>query len=197
MFLSVPPALDEQSLIERLRRRDPQAFETIVRAHGGRLLQVARRFVGDEEGRDAVQETFLNAFRAIDSFDHQSQLSTWLHRIVVNACLMRLRKRSAQVEQSLEPLLPTYIEDGHRADIGPAWPDTPEELLRRSEIRAVVRRAIERLPDSYRVVILLRDIEELSGQETADLMGLTTTAVKVRLHRARQALRELIDRELR
>lgn len=188
-----PAASDDQQLIAGLRRRDARAFEELVRRHLPRLLLVARRFVGDEEARDAAQETFLAAFKAIDSFDGQAKISTWLHRIVVNACLMRLRKRSAQVEQSIEPLLPTFLEDGHRASVGPAWPETPEELFGREETCRRVREAIARLPESYRTVILLRDFEGLDGQETAEILGISTTAVKVRLHRARQALREILD----
>lgn len=194
---AAPPPGEDGALIAGLRRRDGRAYEELVRRHLPRLLAVARRFVGEEEARDVAQETFLSAFKAIDGFDGQALLSTWLHRIAVNACLMRLRRRSAQVEQSIEPLLPAFLEDGHRADAGPAWPETPEELLGREETRRQVRAAVALLPESYRTVILLRDFEELDGQETAGLLGITTNSMKVRLHRARQALRELLDRRFR
>lgn len=189
--------IDERQLIALLKRGDEAAYERLVRTHGGRMLQVARRYVGEEEARDSVQEAFLSAFKAIDRFDGNAQLSTWLHRIVVNACLMKLRRKSAQVEQSIEPFLPTFIEDGHRATAGPAWPENPEEVLGRNEVRSLVRGGIDRLPTNYRNVLLLRDIEGLSGAEAAEMLGITANAVKVRLHRARLALRELLDGEIR
>lgn len=191
------PDGQERALIQGLKEQREEAYETLIRQHGGRLLQVARRFVGEEEARDAVQESFLAAFKAISRFDAKARLSTWLHRIVVNSCLMRLRKKGRDLEQSIEPLLPTFLEDGHRAQVGAQWPPNPLEDLERHEKQRLVRRSIDRLPTSYRMVILLRDIEGLSGKETGDLLGITTNAVKVRLHRARQALREILDRQLR
>ena len=192
---SEPP--DEATLVAGLRRGDGEAFELLVRSYGGRLLHVARRFLKEEEdARDALQEVFLSAFKSIDRFDGKARISTWLHRIVVNAALMRLRKASTRKEESLEPLLPSFLEDGHRADPGGEWPENPEEVVGRAQVREVVRQAIDALPLNYRTVVLLRDIEELSGAETGKLLGLTPNAVKVRLHRARQALREILDRRL-
>ena len=191
--------IDESGLVAGLRRGDPDAYEQLVRRYGGRLLQVARRYLDEEDARDALQEALVSAWKSIDRFDGHSKVSTWLHRIVVNASLMRLRKKSSKLEkatESLEPLLPRFLEDGHLTSPGTAWQETPEQLLQRDEVRQLVRRAIDSLPEGYRTVILLRDIEGLSGQETAEAMGLTTTAVKVRLHRARLALREALDEHL-
>lgn len=187
---------DEATLLAGLRAGRDDAYETLVRAYGGRLLQVARRFLGEADAYDAVQEAFLAAFKAMDGFDGNSRISTWLHRIVVNASLMRLRKKSYKLEQSIEPLLPSFLEDGHRAGVGTPWQPNPEEHLEQNELRRRVRGAIDRLPHNYRTVILLRDIEGLSGVETAELLDITANAVKVRLHRARQALRELLDETL-
>lgn len=192
----VPDLPEEAELVAGLRRGDDDAFELLVRAYGGRLLQVARRFLREEDARDALQEAFLSAFKSIDRFDGKAKISTWLHRIVVNAALMRLRKKSSKMEESLEPLLPTFLEDGHRAHPRGAWPESPEEVVGRDELRAGVRQAIDQLPVQYRSVVLLRDIEELSGDETGKLLGLTTGAVKVRLHRARRALREILDSQM-
>lgn len=189
--------IDEAELVEGLRRGDDAAFELLVRTYGGRLLQVARRFLREEDARDALQEAFISAYKAIDRFDGKARISTWLHRIVVNAALMRLRKKSSKVEESLEPLLPKFLEDGHRADPGAPWPENPEEVAGREQTREMVRQAIDRLPEKYRNVLLLRDIEELSGAETGELLGLTPNAVKVRLHRARRALREILDPQIR
>jgi len=187
---------DEGLLLSGLRAGEDRAYETLVRAYGGRLFQVARRFLGEADAGDAVQEAFLAAFKAIDRFDGKSRVSTWLHRIVVNTSLMRLRKKSHQVEQSLEPLLPTFLEDGHRANVGPAWEPTPEEHFEQQEIRELVRKAIDLLPVNYRSVLLLRDIEGLSGAEAGEMLGISTNAVKVRLHRARLALRQVLDPQM-
>ncbi len=174
------------------------AFEDVVRRYGGRMLQTARRLLANEEdARDAVQDAFLSAFRSLDQFQGNARLSTWLHRIAVNAALMKLRTRRRHAEQSIESLLPTFLEDGHHAIPPAPWPETVDEAASRSEMRTLVRDSIDRLPDAYRTVLLLRDIEELDTQETADLLEITANAVKVRLHRARIALRELLDRGLR
>lgn len=188
----------EESLLGALRRGEEKAFEGLVRSFGPRLLSVARRFLRDEEdARDAVQEGFLSAYRSIGSFQGGSQISTWLHRIVVNACLMRLRTRQRRPEESIEELLPRFAEDGHQVDPTPEWEGSAEELLARRETREMVREAIDRLPESYRSVLLLRDIEEFSTEEAARLVGVTENAVKIRLHRARQALRTLLEPQFR
>ena len=188
----------ERKLVSLLRSGDEAAFERLVRDHGGRLLSVARRFLRDEEeARDAVQECFLSAYRALDRFDQGSRLSTWLHRIVVNACLMRLRTRRRKPEASIEELLPQFQADGHQVHQTPEWEGSAETLLSRKETRSIVREAIDRLPDSYRAVLLLRDIEELSTEEAAQSLGVTANAVKIRLHRARQALRGLLEPHFR
>ena len=188
--------VDETALIARLRAGDPDAFDQVVRTFGGRLLAVARRFVRTEEdAQDVVQSAYLNAFRSIDRFEGSSQLSTWLHRIVVNTALMKLRSRRRRPEESIEDLLPAFQEDGHHVEQFSDWNIPADELLERREAQAAVRACIGRLPDNYRSVLLLRDIEELSTQEVAATLGMTPTAVKVRLHRARQALSTLLRRE--
>ena len=162
------------------------------------MLAVARRMLrNDEEARDALQEAFLLAFRGLPRFEGQSRLSTWLHRIVVNAALMRLRRRRAHPEESIEPLLPTFLEDGHSTSSYTDWPEGADRLLERAEVRARVRASIDRLPATFRTVLLLRDIEELDTGEVAEALGISANAVKIRLHRARQALRELLDPHLR
>lgn len=185
---SADPA--EVDLVLRLKAGDEDAYASVVRTVGGRLLAVARRFLHDEDlARDAVQDAFLSAFRAIHAFDGDALLATWLHRIVVNAALMKLRTRRRKPEQSIEPLLPAFAEDGHHASRPVvAWTASAEESLLRGETRAQVRAAIAGLPDSYRTVLLLRDIEERSTREAADLLGISENALKLRLHRARQAL---------
>ena len=192
------PDADEQALLERLRAGENAAFEELIRAHGGRLLTVARRFLPvEEDAHDAVQEAFASAFRSIGGFEGNARLSTWLHRIVVNAALMKLRTRRRKPEQSIEELLPGFLENGHLERPASPWRKSALEGLERDELRVLIHEKIQALPESYRNVLLLRDIEELDTQETAELMGISRGAVKTRLHRARLALRELLEPHLR
>ncbi len=194
----LPEDPQETALLTGLRAGDGHAYERLVRTYGGRFLAVARRFLPNEEdARDALQDAFLSAFRAIGSFQEGARISTWLHRIVINAALMKLRTRRRRPEESIEDLLPTFLADGHRENPGPAWRETSETTLQRQEVRVLVHECISRLPDAYRTVLLLRDIEELDTEETAQLLDITPNAVKIRLHRARQALRTLLDPHFR
>jgi RNA polymerase sigma-70 factor, ECF subfamily len=168
-------------------------LEDTVRQFGPRLLSVARRLVRNEEdARDVVQEGLVAAFRAMDSFEGQSSPETWLHRIVVNAALMKLRSRRRRPETSIEELLPRFLEDGHHETHIHDWPETPEALMGRRETQDIVRCCIDRLPEAHRAVLILRDVEELSTEEAARALGITPGAAKLRLHRARQALRGLL-----
>jgi len=186
----------EAALVEALRAGDAAAFETMVRLYAGRMLAVARRLVGnEEEAHDVVQDALLSAFRAIRKFEGHSRVSTWLHRITVNTALMKLRTRRRKPEESIEPLLPSFQEDGHHAIRFSEW-EGADQVLERDEVRKTVRQAIEELPDAYRTVLLLRDIEELSTEETAQALDITPNTVKTRLHRARQALRTVLDERL-
>jgi RNA polymerase sigma-70 factor (ECF subfamily) len=188
--------VDEPMLIARLRAGDDQAFQFLVERYGGRLLAVARRFVkNDADAQDIVQSAYLNAFRALANFEGTSQIATWLHRIVVNTALMTLRSKRRKPEESLEDLLPAFQPDGHHVEQFSDWTTPADRLLERRETRVTVRACIDELPESYRQILLLRDIEELSTQEVATALAITTTAVKVRLHRARQALSTLLRRE--
>ncbi len=184
----------EAALVARLRRQDQAAFEDFVRGHSRRMLATAGRLLrSDDDAADAVQEAFISAFRGIDRFGGGSRLSTWLHRIVVNACLMKLRAKSRQPEVSIETLLPAFDSWGHHARGVPGWKKLPVDELLTDETRALVRRCIDMLPEDSRTILMLRDIEELSTDEAAALLGITAGAAKVRLHRARQALRTLLE----
>ncbi len=186
-------AADEAALLRALRAGDEHAFETLIRAYGPRLLAVTRRLLRNEEdARDALQETFLSALRSLDQFDARARLSTWLHRIAVNAALMRKRRASKRPEQSLDELLPRFRENGMFEDHNRRWPQ-PEEAAERAEVRALVRTSIDELPETHRDVLVLRDIEGLDTAEAAEVLHVTPNAVKVRLHRARLALRALLD----
>jgi len=187
-------APDDVALLERIRAGDERTCEALVRQHAGRMLAVARRFLRTEEdSADAVQDAFLSAFRSLEGFQGNSALGTWLHRILVNVCIMRLRARSRSREVRIDDLLPTFDQSGHHSHPVRAWEDEALARLTRSETRAHVWACIDRLPDAYREVLLLRDIEELDTEQTAQQLGIHPGAVKTRLHRARQALRTLLE----
>jgi RNA polymerase sigma-70 factor (ECF subfamily) len=188
----------ETTLVAALQAGDPHAFETLLRTHGPRLLGLARRLLGNEEdARDALQDAMIAVHRSIGAFESSAALSTWLHRIVVNVALMKLRSRRRHPEADIEELLPKFRRDGHQVEPAAPWPEAADAALEREETRAAVREAIDRLPDAYRIVLQLRDIEEMSTAETAEILGTTRNVVKIRLHRARQALRKLLDGTMR
>ena len=195
---TAPSVEDEAKLVAALQRGEADAYERLVRDNTGRLLAVARRYLrSEEDARDAVQDAFVSAFKAIDRFEGGSRLSTWLHRIVVNASLMKLRTRRRKPEESIEDQLPGFLEDGHLAEPTPGWRARADDLLETGEDRRAVREAIEALPDSHRTVLLLRDIEGFDTERTAQELGIKPGAVKTRLHRARLALREQLEARFR
>jgi RNA polymerase sigma-70 factor (ECF subfamily) len=184
----------EASIVAGLRAGAPDACEWLVRNYGGRMLAAARRLLRDEqEAADAVQDAFLSAFQAIDRFAAEAKLGTWLHRIVINACLMKIRSASRRPSVSLESLLPTFNRWGHHTSAVARWQKPADDAVISAETRDLVRRSIDALPEDYRQVLLLRDIEGLSTEETSELLGAAPGTVKTRLHRARQALRALLE----
>ena len=184
---------DEAVLVAALRAGDAGAFERLVRSQGPRLLAVARRILrSEEDARDCLQETFLAAHRSLAQYEGRAPLAAWLRRIAVNSALMRLRARRARPETTIDELLPVYDAYGLRAGPTRTHDLTPEELLRRTDTRKLVHQALDELPDGYREVLLLRDIEGYSTAETAELLQATPGAVKVRVHRARSALKALL-----
>jgi RNA polymerase sigma-70 factor, ECF subfamily len=192
----------EREIVEGLRAGEDRAFERLVREYVGPLHAVALRLLQNPaDADDAVQEAFLSAYRNFNSFRGDARLGTWLHRIVVNAALGRLRRRKRSPEHGAEvidltELLPKFRENGYPEQFHEPWVAPAEELATRAETREQVRQMIDRLPENYRTVLILRDIEELSTAETGELLELSPGTVKVRLHRARQALRNLLEREL-
>lgn len=192
----------EREIVEGMHAGDDRAFEWLVRDYVGPMQAVARRLLQNEaDADDAVQEAFLSAFRNFDSFRGDARLGTWLHRIVVNAALGRLRTRKRRSELSADvvdvtELLPRFRENGYPEQFHEPWVHPAEELATRAETREQVRQMIDKLPENYRTVLILRDIEELSTAETSELLELSPGTVKVRLHRARQALRNLLEHEL-
>ena len=187
----------ESRVLVRLRAGEAGAYEQLVRNYVGRLMAVAHRILGNEaDAADAVQDAFLALFRSLEGFRGNCRISTWLHRVVTNAALMQLRSRARKPECSVEDLVPVYFEDGHRIDPRPAWHESPDEGLLREESRRMVQENISRLPEDSRNVLLLRDIQQVGTAEAAEQLDVSEAAVKTRLHRARQALRKLLEEEL-
>ena len=191
---TVEGTASEGELLRGLVAGDSAAFEQLVRTHGPRMLAVARRMLrSEEDARDCLQEAFMRAHSAIEQFEGRASLGTWLHRIVVNAALMKLRSRRSKPEQSIEDLMPNFDADGCR--IEPMWQidESVETMIGRREVRDLVLASIGKLPDSYRTVLLLRDIEEHTTEDVASELGISAGAVKIRLHRARAALKKLLE----
>ena len=184
----------EAELLGGLRAGDPVAYRRLVEGNSANVYNLALKLLGDEqEAEDVLQETFLNAFQAIDRFEGRSQLSTWLYRIAYNASLMRLRKHKQMTAFSLDqPLQEEEAGSGvahHLAD----WSTIPDDQLLTAEARQEMDRAIAELPETLRAAFVLRDIQGLSGAETAEVLGISVQAVKNRLHRARLRLRDRLS----
>lgn len=189
---TIDASSEEQEMIWALRNGVPAAYEEFVETFGGQMLAVARRFLRcEQDAADAVQDAFLSAFQSIDTFVGGSRLSTWLHRIVVNASLMKLRSKSRRHEVRVEEDTPLFDKDGRHARAVPDW--DPHFRAESEDLKEQVRRCIDELPESYREILMLRDIEERGTEETANLLGETVGNVKTRLHRARHALRARIE----
>lgn len=181
--------LDDTDLVRAAQRGDRRAFAQLVEKYEARVYNLARKMMRDpQDAEDVLQETFISVFRHLNDFQGDSTFSTWLYRIATNAALMKLRARKPPslsldepVESNSDEVLPREIVD---------WNITPEEAVLNSEIRAQMDAAVAALPEPLRAVFVLRDIEGLSVQETAEVLGISVPNVKTRLHRARLMLRE-------
>lgn len=189
---------DEAALLAAVRGNDERAYARFVRRYAGRMLTTATRLLGDPVlAEDCVQESFLSAFQNLDRFEGRSGIATWLHRITVNACLMKLRARERKAEESIDDLLPEFDQDDCRIEADWSSRRSVDDLVAQRQVQEAVLEKIRGLPESYRIVLMLRDIEELDTQEVADLLDLSEAAVMVRLHRARAALKKLLEPVLR
>ncbi len=180
---------EDQNLLDRIRAGDRLACDDCIRRHAPGIFRLALRLMRNEaEAEDVMQETFLNAFKGINRFDGRSELRTWLYRIAYNAAMMRLRRSKPEFvsldeasEQEDGTPIPKQLHD---------WTRLPEQELQKAELRAEMEKAIGELPEKLRTVFVMRELEELSTEETAKALSLKTEAVKTRLHRARLWLRE-------
>lgn len=189
------PADADVDLLERIQRDDPRAFDLFVEQYGRRLYGFSMRMCGEQEdARDTVQETLLQAFLSLKDLREPKALRSWLYRVASNACLMKRRKGKFEPDRelSLEELMPRG-GDGPAAEI-PDRSDLPDGEVLREEARRAVRLAIESLPPHYRVVLVMRDMEQLSTREVSEALGLPETTVKMRLHRARLGVRQYLER---
>ena len=191
--------MNDTLLIERLRQRDAEAFETLMERYGGVVYRLAHSITRNaSDAEEVVQDVLLTVFRKIESFEARSSLGTWIYRVTTNTALNKRRGRRFEVETSLEDLLPTYKDDGHRegdrAYVLADWSALPDEELLSAEGRRELASALDTLPATYRAVLVLRDVEGLSNEETAAALGDTVSSVKSRLHRARMAMREQLTR---
>ena len=190
----------EAALVDRAKQGDEQAFTDLLNRYDGKILRLARNITqNQEDAEDVTQETFMKAFSHLDGFAGGSRFYTWLVRIAVNEALMKLRKRRNNKTVSLdEP-----VDSGDGGDIQSlvreiaVWDDTPESRFSRTEIREILDKAIENLDPIYRTVFVLRDVEDLSTEETAEALDLSVPAVKSRLLRARLQLREKLTKSFR
>src|SRR5688572_20754471 len=181
--------LDDASLVERAQQRDGAAFWLIMKRHNQRLYRVAHGVLGDNaEAEDVVEEAYLRAFAHLTEFRGEARLSTWLTRIVINEALVRRQRRRMIELRSMEAL--------HDPANASARAANPEAATALAEIRRLLERAVDSLPEPFRIVFVMRDIEEMSIEETALHLGLRPQTVSTRLHRARRLLREALQDKL-
>jgi RNA polymerase sigma-70 factor, ECF subfamily len=193
MAVSSLTGVDESALVAQAREGSPRAFPELVRRYEGKIFRLAQHITQNrEDAEDVLQETFLKAYEHLDQFQGQSKFYTWIVRIAVNQALMKLRRRKTDRSVSLDETIDTG-EDTVTREIA-AWDEDPEQRFSREELGEILDSAIQSLASPYRSVFVLRDIDELSTEETADVLGLSIPAVKSRLLRARLQLREKLTR---
>jgi RNA polymerase sigma-70 factor (ECF subfamily) len=184
---------DESGLLAKAREGDPTAFSELVNQYSRKIYRLAKHITqNDSEAEDVLQETFLKAFEHLGDFQGQSKFYTWIVRIAVNESLMKLRKRKSDRTVPLDEPIETG-EDTVVREIA-VWDENPEQQYSREEIGGILDEAIQSLKPAFRTVFVLRDIEELSTEDTAQALGISVPAVKSRLLRARLQLREKLTR---
>jgi RNA polymerase sigma-70 factor, ECF subfamily len=196
MAVTSEPILDESALVAQSREGDAEAYGQLVRRYQSKIFRLAQHITQNrEDAEDVLQETFLKAYEHLDQFQGNSKFYTWIVRIAVNQSLMKLRRRKNDKSVSMDDAIDTG-EDMIVREIA-AWDENPEERLSREEVGGILDSAIKNLEPPYRSVFVLRDIEELSTEETAEALGLSVPAVKSRLLRARLQLREKLTRQFK
>jgi RNA polymerase sigma-70 factor (ECF subfamily) len=191
----------ERGLVDRLQAGDAEALETLMERYSARIYRLAYSITRNtRDAEEVVQDVFLSAFRHAQGFQGRATVATWLYRVTTNAALNKRRGKRREAETSLDEWLPTYKPDGHRegdrAFLLADWSQSPESALLSGETRARLEQALDALPERYRAVLVLRDVEGLSSEDTAAVLAESVSAVKSCLHRARMVLRERLTRTL-
>jgi RNA polymerase sigma-70 factor (ECF subfamily) len=190
--------LDDNVLLEELRVGNPEAVEALFDRFHGKVYSLAMSIVKNEsDAEEAVQDVFMTVVRKAHTFKGNSAFYSWIYRICVNTCLMKLRGKRRHETVSIEEFMPVFTEDGMHAGPIDDWSKEVERKALDKELGQVIRKSTENLSEKYRVVFVLSDVEGLSNEETAKILGLTVPAVKSRLHRARLYLRERLSTYLR
>lgn len=193
---TIAQAFDEASLVAKAKAGDADAFGVLVNHYDRRVFRMAKQITqNDEDAEDVLQETFLKAYSHLDDFQGNSKFYTWLVRIAVNEALMKLRKRRSDKTVPLDDPIDTG-EDVVAREIA-VWDENPEDTYSREELASILDEAVQSLKPAYRTVFVLRDIEEMSIEETAEALNLSISAVKSRLLRARLQLREKLTRQFK
>lgn len=186
--------LEDAALVDRAQAGESSSFDELARRYAGRVFHLTRRILGDpDEAEDALQETFLSAYRGLPKFKKEAKFSTWIFRIATNAALMRLRKRRPDVISLDQPRSNDAENESSPIEVAD-WTATPEEQLIDDETREAMNQAIAALPPELAAVFLLRDVEGMSNEDAAEATGLSLAAAKSRLHRARLFLRDRLQR---
>jgi RNA polymerase sigma-70 factor (ECF subfamily) len=189
-------AFDEADLVAKAKAGDEQAFTVLVNQYERKIYRLAKHITqNDEDAEDVLQESFLKAYEHLSNFQGNSKFYTWIVRIAVNESLMKLRKRKGDRTVPLDEPVDTGEEMVAR-EIA-VWEDNPEQRYSREEMQQILDEAVQSLKPDFRTVFILRDIEELSTEETAESLGISIPAVKSRLLRARLALREKLTRQFK
>jgi RNA polymerase sigma-70 factor (ECF subfamily) len=191
-------SLRERLLLQRLRDRDERAFKELISEHGGQIFNLLYRMIGNRaEAEDLAQEVFVTVFKSIDQFRGESKLSTWLYRVAANHCKNRIKylaRRHDRDTTGLDEIAEQKASRQGGSPIGAGHVESPDRVLEGLELERTVQAAIAELDEDHRLVIVLRDIEELSYEEIVDITGLPEGTVKSRLHRARMALKEKLEK---
>jgi RNA polymerase sigma-70 factor (ECF subfamily) len=189
---------DDEALLERLRKGASGAVDDLLRQYQGKIFNLAMSILKNEsDAEEATQDVFMTVIRKVDTFKGNSAFYSWMYRICVNTCLMRLRGKRRNDTVAIEEFMPVFTEDGMHASPMDDWSKEVERKALNEELGKMIRKFTEELSEKYRVVFVLSDIEGLSNEETAKVLGMTVPAVKSRLHRARLYLREQLARYLK
>lgn len=185
--------ITDEVLIEKAKTGDNSAFEELVKKYEKKIYNLAFRLTGNpDEAGDVLQETFLKTYHSLNRFKKEANFSTWLYRIALNIVLMKKRKEKGKVFESIDT--PLFTPEGEMIKEIPDWSNNPEAEIENKEVKNILNNALASLPEEYRAVLILRDIQRLSNKEVSEILKISIPAVKSRLHRARLFLRSEVSK---